>query len=324
MKLDIFPDKYLEYKLPISLAVGLHLILLLLLIYHFHLMPTAQTPSQAVNIIKASVVTETPSSPPVVAKPIQQINTPPEAEVSKIEQREMQPKKEVQVKPKPPEPKKITEPLRKNLPSPLFTKEGKKEDKKEAKKKIQELTQQLADQQIADEQKAKRKEQKQKQLKKIKALAEQELQDSVHAAQKQQKALTTAKQKKLAQASTQQLIQQELSAETPAQAETTPAAAENNGEIDKYKSLIIQAIGQQWIVPDTAKKDEEAKLLVKCAPGGVVLSVEIIKSSGDPVLDRSAQAAVLKASPLPVPKEAQLFENFRLLRLTVRPEGIVG
>ncbi len=55
-----------------------------------------------------------------------------------------------------------------------------------------------------------------------------------------------------------------------------------------------------------------------------MLSVQIAKSSGDPVLDRSAQTAVLKASPLPVPSKGTDFESFREFNLTVRPEGIVA
>ena len=62
------------------------------------------------------------------------------------------------------------------------------------------------------------------------------------------------------------------------------------------------------------------KLLIRLAQGGKVEQVSLLKSSGDPVLDRSAMSAVYKASPLPVPAEAENFDKFRVLRLTVRPE----
>jgi colicin import membrane protein len=39
-------------------------------------------------------------------------------------------------------------------------------------------------------------------------------------------------------------------------------------------------------------------------------------------LDRSARAAVFKASPLPVPKEPDAFEAFRQFILKVKPELI--
>ena len=107
------------------------------------------------------------------------------------------------------------------------------------------------------------------------------------------------------------------------QAQAAQTAADQK-QVDKYKALILQAISQQWIIPDAAKKDEQGELLVNLAPGGVVLSVEITKSSGDPALDRSAQIAVQKASPLPVPNDPALFDGFRQITLTVRPEGIVN
>lgn len=124
-------------------------------------------------------------------------------------------------------------------------------------------------------------------------------------------------------------LQQQLSQETKnltAQknlntARLSPAAA---GEVNKYKALVLQAISQQWNVPDNIDEGANCKLLVKVAPGGYVMSIQIVKSSGNEFLDRSAKNAVLKASPLPVPKENYLFDDFRVLNLTVRPQGIVS
>jgi colicin import membrane protein len=52
-----------------------------------------------------------------------------------------------------------------------------------------------------------------------------------------------------------------------------------------------------------------------------VLNIKLLRSSGDAALDYSARTAVLKSAPLPVPSDPQLFEQFRELRLTVRPES---
>lgn len=97
---------------------------------------------------------------------------------------------------------------------------------------------------------------------------------------------------------------------------------QTQGILDKYKAQIIQAIQQVWIVPNSSNKKASCVLLIDLAPGGVVLSVKILHSSGNAVLDRSARVAVFKASPLPVPKDPALFDKFRELRLTVRPEEI--
>lgn len=90
-----------------------------------------------------------------------------------------------------------------------------------------------------------------------------------------------------------------------------------------YKHLIKVAISEQWIVPQSANKSMSSEFLIKLAPGGSVLSTRLVHSSGDLVFDRSAQAAILKASPLPVPSDAKLFVRFRELKLTVKPEHIL-
>lgn len=97
---------------------------------------------------------------------------------------------------------------------------------------------------------------------------------------------------------------------------------QTQGEIDKYKALIIQAISQEWIVPDDVDKNTSCKLLINLGPGGVVLRVQILQPSNNPLLDRSAQNAVWKASPLPIPQDNNLLDNFRSIQLTVRPEEI--
>lgn len=95
------------------------------------------------------------------------------------------------------------------------------------------------------------------------------------------------------------------------------------GVVDKYKALILQSIGQHWLIPPSANKKLFAELLIRVAPGGMVLDVQLIKSSGDEGLDRSARAAVFKASPLPVPAESEAFAAFRQFVLKVKPENIL-
>lgn len=198
----------------------------------------------------------------------------------------------------------------------------------------QEKPQQQEEQQIKEQQIKKqqvKEEQQQEKTKQLKIKQQQEIQRKKLIAQTIQQQLTTqtdqitkkqeakAKQKQIqaAKLAAQQMLQQEVTATNDAQ-----ETAANQGEIDKYKALIIQAISQQWIVPSGAQEDEVATLTVRLAPGGVVLSVSIAQSSGDPALDRSAKVAVLNASPLPVPGDAALFDRFRVINLTVKPQGI--
>lgn len=98
---------------------------------------------------------------------------------------------------------------------------------------------------------------------------------------------------------------------------------QSQGEVNKYKALIIQAISENWIVPPQANKKLYCELMIRVAPGGMVLDVKVTKTSGDPSLDASARAAVLKSSPLPVPKDSDAFESFRQFVLKVKPENII-
>jgi len=96
------------------------------------------------------------------------------------------------------------------------------------------------------------------------------------------------------------------------------------GIVNKYQALIQQAISEHWIVPSQVNKKLYCVLLIHLAPGGMVTEVRVIRSSGDTALDNSARAAVMKASPLPVPKEADAFELFREFNLKVKPENILN
>jgi len=99
---------------------------------------------------------------------------------------------------------------------------------------------------------------------------------------------------------------------------------QSQGEVNKYKALILQAISEKWIVPTQANKKLSCELMIRLAPGGMVLDVQVTKTSGDPSLDSSARAAVLKASPLPVPSDVSEFDAFRQFVLKVKPENIMG
>ncbi len=95
------------------------------------------------------------------------------------------------------------------------------------------------------------------------------------------------------------------------------------GIIDRYKSLILSAISQNWIVPGNVDKSLSSKFEIKLSPTGQVLSVRLLRSSGDAVLDRSARMAIFKAQPLPVPNMPEVYALFKVISLTVRPEEAV-
>lgn len=128
------------------------------------------------------------------------------------------------------------------------------------------------------------------------------------------------------------IAQAKAEGERKKQAEAAAAQARQNaenqariaGEVDKYKAQIVNAIGQHWILPENADSTLSSQFRIRLAPDGSVLEATLTRSSGDALLDRSAQTAILKASPLPVPSDAETFNLFRDISLTVRPEHIRG
>ncbi len=136
-----------------------------------------------------------------------------------------------------------------------------------------------------------------------------------------QKVLASEFEKDLQQLTVKSLQQQMLQEK---QQIAGARAQKVQGEVNKYKALILQAISQNWLVPPSVNKNLSAELMIRVAAGGTVLDVQVVKSSGDESLDYSARTAVFKASPLPVPKDADAFESFRQFVLKVRPKDILN
>lgn len=175
-------------------------------------------------------------------------------------------------------------------------------------KRLQELAKQKASEQkrLAELQK------KQQELEKKQQAQAAQLKQQQEAAKKAQ-ALALAEQRRKAQEVAERAAAR--------QAEESARVA---GEVDKYKALIIHAISRQWILPDQVNHQLSSQFRIRLAPNGTVLDVQLIRSSGDPILDRSAQSAIYKASPLPVPEDPKAFNVFRDISLTVRPESARG
>ncbi len=143
-----------------------------------------------------------------------------------------------------------------------------------------------------------------------------------HAAQ--QKALQQRKKLAAKQQSLQQQLLKEQLAKEQQQLLTQQKQlqiAQQQGYIDKYRAQILQAIQNNWH-PSQQNPKLLCLMIVHLAPGGVVTAVDIARSSGDEALDSSAQTAIYKSSPLPVPKDPALFDAFRSLRIKMSPQEI--
>jgi colicin import membrane protein len=188
--------------------------------------------------------------------------------------------------------------------------------------------------QIDDEQKrlkqlALQKEQESKRIEELKkqqqALEkEKQLEAAKLSALKKKQAEQAANEAKAKADKAQALKEQQKKADAEQAARDAAQKAKIAGEVDKYKALIVNAISQRWILPDNVDSGLSSQFRIRLAPDGQVLEVSLSRSSGDPILDRSAQTAIYKASPLPVPTDPATFNLFRDISLTVRPENVRG
>lgn len=95
-----------------------------------------------------------------------------------------------------------------------------------------------------------------------------------------------------------------------------------NGVVDQYKGLILEAIAAQWLVPPGTDPSLATQLVITLGAAGKVTNVQVVKGSGNALLDQSAVAAVYKASPLPIPPDADAAAMFKQFSLTLKPEQI--
>ncbi len=91
--------------------------------------------------------------------------------------------------------------------------------------------------------------------------------------------------------------------------------------MDKYILLIKQKVSRNWVRPVGTGEELQCVVRVRLAAGGEVLNAAIVRSSGNELFDRSVENAVHKASPLPLPEERELFDDFRDIEFVFRPEG---
>jgi colicin import membrane protein len=92
-----------------------------------------------------------------------------------------------------------------------------------------------------------------------------------------------------------------------------------------YAALIQQTVVNYWSRPPSARNGMEALLALQLIPTGEVVSVSVIKSSGNTAFDRSAINAVEKAGSFPELQNLPTREfekNFRRFRLLFRPEDL--
>ena len=107
--------------------------------------------------------------------------------------------------------------------------------------------------------------------------------------------------------------------EQQAERERAEQAAAKGRVVNEYKTKINNKIKREIVLPPGVPDEALAVFRVTLLPGGAVLSVEMKKSSGNAAYDNAVERAILKSDPLPLPTDASLFKDFRVLELKFQP-----
>ncbi len=89
--------------------------------------------------------------------------------------------------------------------------------------------------------------------------------------------------------------------------------------VDEYLGKIASRIRRNTVMPPDVANDARAEFLVTLLPGGAVLNVRLVKSSGNEAYDSAVERAILKSQPLPLPSDTGMFNRFRELKLSFKP-----
>ena len=276
-----------------------------------------------------------PEGGPAQSKPVQAIaidESKLEAELERLQQAETQKEREAAERLR-----KIEEQARQAEAARELEQQRLQELKKKQEAEAQRLREQEAqrklEQQKAAEAKRQQEELARKKQAEEKRLAELEAKRKMEAEAKR-KAEEEAKRKAEAEAraraeaeakakaeaerkAAEKALQEQLAAERAAR-EAAQAEA-NQRVVNQYVGAIQAQVRRNWIQP-TNWQGRSCTVQVQLIPGGDVASVQIVQSSGDPAFDRSVEAAVYRAAPLPLPPDPALFESFRTLRFVFAPK----
>lgn len=196
-----------------------------------------------------------------------------------------------------------------------------KAQEKEKQKKLQEKKRQ---QKLAKEKEAKKrrlaKEEKRRQEQEAKKQLEKERKA---AKEKKRKADQKAELEKMRKKEAERLSELEKLRAQETQRLESLEYSEEQKIISQYRVAIQQQVQRTWSRPPSARKGMQSVLKITMIPGGEVISVSVVESSGNAAFDRSAEQAVRRAGILPVPPDAAIFDrHFRIIELIFKPEDL--
>ncbi|MCU7959815.1 MAG: cell envelope integrity protein TolA [gamma proteobacterium symbiont of Bathyaustriella thionipta] len=199
----------------------------------------------------------------------------------------------------------------------------KQEARRKAEAKKQAEAKKRAEKKRAEEAARKAKLKKQQQAK---ARKEAELKKQAEKKRKQQEKIAAEKKRQQQAAKKKAEAQRKADekrrkqkAEQEAALRAQMASEREQSEIGRHVAVIASQVERAWLRPLGTPAGLHCTVKIRMIPGGEVVSAQVVQSSGNIPFDRSAEAAVLKASPLSVPK-GPLFEKFRQINFNFSPD----
>jgi len=121
-----------------------------------------------------------------------------------------------------------------------------------------------------------------------------------------------------ARARTEDKAKREAELQSQLATEERVNAARGSRAEAEWLALIRDKVTRAWIRPPSARAGVNCEVHVTQVPGGVVTGVQIGSCNGDDAVRASIEAAVYRASPLPMPSNPDLFD--RNLRFDFHPD----
>ena len=287
-----------QFSWPLVLAITLHIVLLAMFILSFNSKSTLIKTKPVPEIIQATVLDET-----LIQGEVERLKQLEEDKRTAEEKHQM----ELEAK-RLSEEKKIKELKQKRIAEEEKAKQEDLKRQKSAeqqKKKLAEIK--------------KKKELEEKQLAIIKQQKEAEKKKQLEA--KRKKEAEAIRKKKAEAKRKKEEAQQQAAAKREAEEAQKKAEQEMKAKasIADAINLIERKVNRSWIRPASVEAGLNCVIRVKVVPGGDVMDAVVIESSGNVIFDRSAENAVRKASPLPVPSDPYVFAKFRTFRFSFKP-----
>lgn len=274
-----------EFVLAFAGALVLHVVLFGLLAFNMSKEPEKPSPSNVKPIVQARAVSEE-----MVMEPVRRREAEEAERKRRLEEEQRQ-----------------EEAARRE-------EEARKKAEVERQRQVEEEAQRkAAEQKRLDALKKKQAEEKaRKEAERKKAEAERKREEALkRKAEAERKA---AEEKKKAEEAARKKREAELEAKMKAEAERLAREQQQYRQQRlismqmQYMTAIANKVESKWIRP-IGSRGSHCRVLIYQIPGGEVVKVSVSECNGDVAFQRSVEAAVRKASPLPAPPDPEVFDR---------------